>query len=214
MKKLIIAVAIVFIATSSGFALTLQDFINSGSTGVTIAGVKFFDFSYAGSGFGGAAAIPATGITVNTITDPMFPGISFSAAWSVGPGQGLDSLIGFQVQVLDGARIKDISATMLGYGFVDGGTVSVAMNTFLGSDSLGNLFLFDNQAGLRFHETAIFDPTTGIIDVDKDIAVNGNLGVAAVSYVDNRFSRVPEPTTMLLFGFGLIGLAGVRRFSK
>lgn len=96
---------------------TLADYVALGSGGGQIGDKLFYDFAYAGSGFGGAAAIPAGGIMVTPLFTPSNPGLQFSAAWSVGPGQGLDSLITFNVQVLPGGvPITDLSATMAGYG--------------------------------------------------------------------------------------------------
>jgi hypothetical protein len=188
----------------------LADLINLGSTGIQIDDKLFFDFSYVGSGFGGAVAIPASGIAVTPIDTPLNPGLQFNAPWSVGPGQGLDSFISYSVRVLEGgAAIEDVSATMAGVVAQDGGFVSVAENVSLAGTVIATLGLHAN-GGLVNSASATFDPTLGILEVVKDIAVNGNAGFAAVSQVTNQFSEVPVPPTALLLGSGLLGLVGLR----
>jgi len=186
-------------------ALSLQDYIDLGSNGVQIDDKLFFDFFYVGSASNNAVAIPASGISVTPLNDPYNPGILFNAAWSVGVGQTLDSYIQYSVKVLPGGNaIKDISASMQGFGADLGGVVSVAETT-----PFGNLFLYSNGSTLSYAEVT-FNPTMGPFTVVKDISVNGNNGFAAVSGVTNRFSEVPVPPSLLLLGSGLLGLVGLR----
>lgn len=196
---------------------TLQDLIGLGAC--MIDDKLFSNFSYAGSAFGGAVPIPAAGIGVTVLDTPFNPGLQFSAPWAVGPGQGMDSLILYQVNVTPGGRaIQDISVGMGGYGKSGSGVVSVAESAQW-PGGIGSLFIYLN-GGLLDYDELLVDPTTmGSITVIKDIAVNGNDGIAAVSLVTNRFSEVggpqevPEPVTLVLLGSGLLtlGLVGWRR---
>ncbi len=183
---------------------TVADYMALGSTGCQIDDKIFYDFTYTGTGSGGATAIPGSGVAVTPISTLNNPGFIFNAPWSVGPGQTLDSMINYTVMVLPGgASIVDVSASMNGYGAALGGVVTVAETT-----TVGNLLLYANGA-TKDYDVVTFAGTTGPITVHKDIAVNGNAGFAAVSGVWNQFSEVPEPTAVLLMLTGSVPLAWV-----
>ena len=193
-------------ATASPLCVSgnLSEFIALGTGGCQIEDKIFSNFAYSGTGAGGAAAIPAFGINVAILDTPKDPGIQFSAPWSVGPGQILDSLIQFVVTVSPGGQaIDDISAAMTGFGHEPNGAVTVVEAT-----SVGNLGLRDDGGTVAF-ATLTFAPTMGPISVATDIAVAGNSGVAAVSSVTNRFSEVPEPSTLFLLGSSLFALGAM-----
>ena len=76
-----------------------------------------------------------------------------------------------------------------------------------------------NYPGLSEYELyATIAPTTAQtwrISFDQFGEPNGHASGPRIKELDGfTFQPVPEPTTMLLLGFGLIGLAGVRRFRK
>ena len=204
---------------------TLAVYIGFGAGGCTVTDKLFFDFAYLSSAVG-ATPIPATGITVTPIVLPGDPGLLFSAGWVAGPGVTLDSLIFYTVET-GGALIKDNSLGIAGVATTGTGIVTVAENKCLGGlfspspfgtlctppgTPMVTLFVFDTPGFFDVFDTIVFSPVA-FIDVIKDITVSGGFeGIASLSAVSQQFSQVvPEPSTFVLFGSALLGLAGMRR---
>ncbi len=215
MKRSLGLVVVLFLIVTAGSATaaplltpgTLADYIALVGGG-QLDDKLFFDFSYTGTGLGGANAISAGGIMVTPVSTPFNPGLQFSANWSVGPGQELDSLISYKVLVLPGgAPITDISATMTGSASTSTGIVSVDEATNQGN----TVSLLDSAATgtIAFDETT-FAPKFGPLTVNVDIQVSaGANGTATVSTVTNQLSEtaVPEPSTLVTWS--LVGALAV-----
>jgi hypothetical protein len=137
----------------------------------------------------------------------------------------IDITFGFRVSTLDGvAAIKDNSLNFdsgslsrVTDGFNDLGlfvdeTVFDSAGNELGRKSIEFSVLDDQQVGDQVSDSAVFDPQAEIF-VEKNILVwSQDIGdIAALVSIEQRFSQVPAPATILLVGLGLAGIGVHRR---
>jgi len=223
-KTVTLALFVVLASSMYAFAgaCIVTSYDNYIGTSCGIDDKTFSNFSYSTAG---TNPMPASSITVNPIDTPFNPGLLFNAPWGVGANQTQSSLIGFTVKVNQGGNlINDLSLYMFGAAVIGSGQVSVA-ETYCAGDTFANqcangvegtLLTIVNGNTSILHATATFNPVS-IVDVVKDIDLLGgaNGSAALVSGVQNQFSEVPEPSSLLLFGSGIGCLAGaVRRWVK
>jgi len=134
---LLVALLLAMRSTGSASACivgTLSSYLALGTAGCTIDGKTFTDFGYSGAG---TFPIPASEITVtpcpssrcsSTGVSSNEEGLVFTAAWQVGPGQTLDSLIGFTVT--SGTSIVDAFLAGAGMSAGGGGLASIPLHAF------------------------------------------------------------------------------------
>jgi hypothetical protein len=215
---------------------TMASYVALGSGGCQIDDKVFNDFLYFTAGLGGAG-LPATEIVVVPDDQPLNPGLLFTAAWIVGAGQFLDSMIIYKVQVLPGGDpITDNTLGMSGLAASGTGIIAIGENKCKGglwsidleSGSFGDcssgeenvvnlftVFQAGDEPPDQTFDIAVY-PAETFIHVIKDIGLSGGTGFAHLSGVSQRFSEtpLPEPSSMLLLGAGLLGLVGFSRMKK
>lgn len=161
--------------------------------------------------------------------DDMNPGIRFQTAsgapaFSVDDFNLLDVEFTFKVSVLNPLYQID-SVSLAVDGLIEGEDSSVAIGDDIATNSAaldplsgGNVTSFDpwvavsSPGPLNGSDSASFDPLSEIW-VKKDIFLASDGGIVNVNWIDQNFHQtaVPEPTTMLLMGVGLLGICGVTR---
>lgn len=174
------------------------------------------NFSYSTSG---TNQMPASSVTVNPVTTANNPGFLFNAPWGAVGSQTQNSLIGFTITA-GGAEINDLSLFMFGAATVGNGLVTVS-ETYCAGDTFadgcangttGTLSTYLGGGLTKLSDSATFGAVS-IVDVVKSVTLlgGGNQSFAVLGGVENQFSEVPEPGSMILFGSGVLGLAGVIR---
>lgn len=222
MKTVALVVCVVFAGALSAFGSacvtnTYDQYLGS-TCGLNDLTANNFSYSTAGTN-----PIPATSVTVNPVTTANNPGFLFNAPWSAIGNQTQDSLLGFTITDNSGAYISDLSLNMFGGATLGNGFVSVsetycAGDTFAdgckgGTEGTLSTYLGDGQSKLS---DSVNFAGVKVVDVVKDIELlgGGNNSFAVLSGVENQFST-PEPGSLVLFGSGIAGLAGVlRRYVK
>lgn len=133
----------------------------------------------------------------------------------VADGEVGDILLSFSVDTSGSLVIVGASLFANVRAAGDGSLANVAEDLFgSGDDPLASLFVFATGGG-GFEPTDgdTFGPVASLRMVVKDIQVSssGPAGIAAISIVEQTFSVVPEPATLLLVALGSAGLVLVGR---
>ena len=204
----------------SANAVTLEDLINNNGT-ITSGDKTFSNFSYSPSG----STLPtAADINVNPIQLNGNYGIQFQAGFNNPTfGTTTDALLGFTVTAPGPLIVDD---ELLGNPFTLAGSGNSSLS---GAVSIVETAINSNNQTvntLSIQDSATYDPSTGktthttisddhgyftatpynYLIINKDMQFrNGGLE-PTLSYVDQSFSQVPEPSAlMMLFGSGICG---------
>jgi hypothetical protein len=228
----LLVMACVVLLSGIGFAAACQDitmdhYIVPGFS-CGIDDKTFSNWNYQGTGNPPGFGLPPGSVMVQPITTPHNPGFLFTAGWFVSTSSGVlsqDSLIEYTVNVNPGgALITDVSLGIGGVGFAGTGSVFVDETVCLGAmlpsctgGQFEQLSVYDYSGGTKLFDELSFAGVS-FVDVEKDIEINaGTDGTARLSLVTNQFSEstTPEPGSIVLFGSGVLGLAGLlrRKFS-
>jgi len=223
MKTLALTLLVVLVCGLSAFAsdctvTSYDQYLGPGfSCGIGDATGSNFSYSTSGS-----SQMPASSITVNPINTANNPGFLFNAPWGAVGTQTQNSLIGFTVTAGGGNSINDLSLSMFGASTVGNGLVTVS-ETYCAGDTFADLCANGTEGTLstylggglsKLNDSATFGPV-GLVDVVKSVNLlgGGSGSFAVLGGVENQFSEtgVPEPGSLVLFGSGIVGLAGVLR---
>ena len=195
----------------------LQDLINRGSllsNGVQIGNDVFYNFSYACSPAPGNPGAPTPSTLSVTSTDTG-TGLRFSFPWSSAEGSNQSSNISYLVHVVDTAPQQ----------FINGATLNMqsSVNAVSPADNATTTTTFSNPADLTaFAQQTVVNTSTNPSQVFtnnlglplvRDFAVSDGVvvhtgtsgGNASITYVENIFSQVPEPTSIgVIAGLALL----------
>lgn len=198
-------------AHALGIPVTLASLVVPGATLTSEDGN--FTFSDFGASVAGAISHDLNDYNVQTLTS----GFRLTGAFLVADGNFGDMVLSYTATAKPGVLITD--AHLFFNGSFNGNDVPPGMGvgvneTILANDPIAQLSVAASSGGfVKLTDSAVFAGTPSIT-VLKDISLSsfGGAGgsVAHISVVDQTFT-IPEPGTLLLGSFGLLGLATLGR---
>jgi hypothetical protein len=201
-----------------GESIDLGSLLQRGDKSVQVGDKLFsdFSFSYCDKGPGCGDYLRASDVTIDATQNGFGYGLSLQLPLSVTHDCTEDVVFKFSVQVVDPLQQQisgvelGLQAHVTGDGYADV-SEKVYTNGFCGA-TIADL----NATSCGPTNTSVrFKNVEDIIWVEKDISVTAGGGCgdsAAICSVSQNFSQVPEPSTLVLAGTGLLGLIWLRCF--
>ena len=201
---------------------TLNNFELLGAGGCSVGNLIFSNFADTATSSDSAYNISASSIAVGLITDPEI-GLNFRAAWGIGntPGgasQFQDEVITFVVSTSNATNLLadvglDFNGSATGTGLTSVvETYCPGAASVVGCVNAGQISLTNPPLNLSVEAPFTFN--TNMVAIRKDFSlISGPSGTTVISNVDQTFSQIPEPGTLLLMGSALAGL-GLYRFRR
>jgi hypothetical protein len=199
---------------TGGGSISLATVIDNGLS-VQVGDKVFGNFFFSYSDTDGLTSddLTRSNVTLTTLSNIIGFGLQFSQPLlAIGP-VSKDIEFQYTATVADPTNlISDIHLSITGSAG-NGGLGTVGEQVFTGGfsgTSVGQI-----QASIPGVSTAATNivPPVSEVWVQKDVIVTGGSaanGFASISVIDQTFSQVPEPSTVLLVGLGLLGVVGLR----
>ncbi len=203
------------IACSDPDIVTLQHYIDLGTSGCTIGDKLFFGFFYVRTG--AAPSASSIGVTAFSNSD-LNQGLRFGPFIVSSPA---DIGIGYNVMSMAGPTIFKAGLSMAGAGGAGSWAAAVTESACFGMVIISPTSCADSSSPTALLSAFVFPPDSsgadsatfapvGLLGLFKDITLMPGSGPLAVSFVENDFTQVvPEPATTALVGAGLFVLARV-----
>jgi hypothetical protein len=127
----------------------------------------------------------------------------------------------YKINAADGSEVGSLKGSYGGsFTGANDGTITYNGGAFVGSPDTPYLIVKDGNAEPNWYLIALVG-WNGTETISVENFFQGEFGgrqggISHFSLLGNSTSttQLPEPLTLLLLGFGLVGLAGVRRFKK
>ncbi|HUI07542.1 MAG TPA: PEP-CTERM sorting domain-containing protein [Verrucomicrobiae bacterium] len=216
---------------SSGFAqitnLSLGDSIQLSqlTNGLSLqVGDKLFSdfiFGYTDTDANAGNDLQSSMVLVSSLSNQIGFGLEFQLPLEAVSNETKDVKLEFSVQVLNSANLISDAHLSFVSSAIGLARADVSENIYtngFGGDSIATLNVGNPGNSADFSPSAAFPVPQAKIWVEKDIITHaygsGGDDSAHISIVDQTFSQVPEPSTLVLLVAGLIGLLLVTRRTK
>lgn len=184
---------------------------------LSLNGLQFNNFS-CGFSKGGIYATPNNcgQIDVQALNIPNMVDLRFSSDFLAAPASFDDATIGYHVSSASGISSVGLSfdGTVFGLAITEvTETVKNSNNQIVGFLDVvcGSPQLGASCSNANRDLNIALNGTYTNLYIEKDVKVNGILGTASASVIDQTFSNAPEPGSTALLGSGLLAVAGLLR---